>query len=235
MRAFWRLVQQPDESPKDRYGRMAMPDKTQTQQEGQPGKGSHMPAGDCDIAVTCTVVHLESYCMVKMFWIILRAMVWKMFRIISKDGYCGAPGNQRSGDRWTGTVEACRGKLENRGVPPWPEAGNECGRLPVREGPCVALAYRTGTQGVPGFWTLLLQDRLLLGSHQSEDFSGSRQGIQGKTLDRTLPGNCISPKYLVSSQLHRFFAILQISSIIQFRHFTYFIFNQKNQSRSNSI
>ena len=132
-------------------------------------------------------------------------MVWKMFRIISKDGYCGAPGYQRSGDRWTGTVEACRGKLEDRGVPPWPEAGNECGRLPVREGPCVALADRTGTQGVPGFWTLLLQDRLLLGSHQSEDFSGSRQGIQGKTLDRTLPGNCVSPKYLVSSQLHRFF------------------------------
>jgi hypothetical protein len=42
----------------------------------------------------------------------------------------------------------------------------------------------------------LLQNRLQLGSHKSKDLSGSRQGFQGEPLDRALPGNCVSPKFI---------------------------------------
>ncbi len=64
---------------------MAMADKAQTQQKGQPGRARNRSVGDCDITATGTVVHLENYGMVK------------VFQIISEDGTVEL-GYQRSGE-----------------------------------------------------------------------------------------------------------------------------------------
>jgi hypothetical protein len=35
-----------------------------------------------------------------------------------------------------------------------------------------------------------------LGRHQSKDFSGRRPGVQDKSLDRALDGNCVIPRVM---------------------------------------